>query len=156
MESCNSNFGSQLDQGGFTLIELVIVIVVLGILAAVAIPRFSDMTDSSKINATKQELANLKRAIVGNPHATAGGAYVNRGFAGDIGSLPSRLEDLVTKPDSIAAYNPLTRLGWNGPYMDGDGGAYLVDAWGASYTYQRAGRQIFSSGGGSDTIRITF
>ena len=30
------------------------------------------------------------------------------------------------------------------------------DAWDAAYTYQPAGRQIFSTGGGSDTIRVTF
>jgi len=146
----------KLDQGGFTLIELVIIIVVLGILAAVAIPKFSDMSDSSKINATKQELSALKQAIVGNPSATAGGVYINRGFEGDIGFLPERLQDLVSKPDSVVAYNPLTRLGWNGPYMDGDGGSYLDDAWGVTYTYQPSGRQIFSTGGGSDTICITF
>jgi prepilin-type N-terminal cleavage/methylation domain-containing protein len=146
----------KLDQGGFTLIELVIIIVVLGILAAVAIPKFSDMSDSSKINATKQELAALKRAVVGNPAATAGGAYINRGFEGDVGFLPERLQDLVSKPDSIATYNPLTRLGWNGPYMDGDGSAYLTDAWNATYTYQPSGRQMFSTGGGGDTIKVTF
>lgn len=156
MESCRNSYVIKLDQGGFTLIELVIIIVVLGILATVAIPKFSDMSDSSKINATKQELTALKQAIVGNPSATAGGAYINRGFEGDVGFPPERLQDLVSKPDSVTTYNPLTRLGWNGPYIDGNSNSYLNDAWETTYTYQPSGRRIFSTGGGSDTISITF
>jgi prepilin-type N-terminal cleavage/methylation domain-containing protein len=146
----------RLDQGGFTLIELVIVIVTLGILAAVAVPRFTDMAKSSKINATRQELSSLKKAIIGDPSAVAGGAYVDRGFEGDVGFVPSRLQDLVIKPDSVAVYNPLSRLGWNGPYIESTGGSYLTDAWSNNYTYEPANRRIFSTGGGADTIRITF
>ncbi|MCD6250165.1 MAG: prepilin-type N-terminal cleavage/methylation domain-containing protein [candidate division Zixibacteria bacterium] len=156
MEPYGNSYVIKLDQGGFTLIELVIIIVVLGILAAVAIPKFSDMSDSSKINATKQELTALKQAIVGNPSVTAGGAYINRGFEGDVGFPPERLQDLVSKPDSVTTYNPLTRLGWNGPYIDDNGDSYLNDAWETTYTYQPSGRQILSTGGGSDTISITF
>jgi len=151
-----NKFVPRLDQYGFTLIELVMIIVVLGILAAVAVPKFSDMANSSKINATKQELSTLKQAIVGNPGASSGGAYVDRGFEGDVGFMPNLLQDLVRKPDSIAVYDPLTRLGWNGPYLDSLNGAYLVDAWGINYVYQPGSRQIFSTGGNSDTIRVTF
>jgi type II secretory pathway pseudopilin PulG len=143
-------------QTGFTLIEIVIIIVTLGILAAVAVPKFVDLTQSSKVNATKQELMTLKRAIIGNPDVVAGGEYVDRGFEGDVGYPPSRLADLVRKPDSIAVYNPLARHGWNGPYVDSLGGHYAVDAWGNTYVYSSAARTILSTGGGADTIRVTF
>ena len=146
----------KLDQRGFTLIELVIIIVTLGILAAVAFPKFADMANSSKVNATRQELQALKKAIVGDPSVSAGGAYIDRGFQGDVGFVPSQLQDLVRKPDSVGVYNALTRLGWNGPYLDSLGGAYLNDAWGGTYVYQPASRRILSVGSSHDTVQVTF
>jgi len=140
---------------GWTLIELVIVIVVLGIMAAVAVPEFADMADSSRINATKQEMLALKVAIVGDPSATSGGVYINRGYEGDVGFVPSALTDLAAKPDSVSSYNPLTRLGWNGPYIDSCSGEYLTDAWSIAYVFQPSSRRILSIGS-SDTIRIIF
>jgi prepilin-type N-terminal cleavage/methylation domain-containing protein len=145
----------RLDRRGFTLIELVIVIVTLGIIAAVAIPRFGEIAESSKVNATRSEMIVLKKAIVGNAESVAGGTYIDRGFEGDVGFAPGRLEDLVRKPDSISAYDRFTRLGWNGPYVDSSGGLYLADAWGVNYVYQPANRRIISIGG-ADSIIVKF
>ena len=114
------------------------------------------MHESAKINATKQEMAVLKKAIVGNPAAVAGGEYIDRGFEGDVGSVASALVDLVVKPDSISSYDKLTRLGWNGPYIDSSGGDYLRDAWGNNYVYQPGSRRIISTGGGGDSIIVSF
>ncbi|MBU0984731.1 MAG: type II secretion system protein GspG, partial [candidate division Zixibacteria bacterium] len=104
----------------------------------------------------KQELVALKPAIEGNPSAVAGGEYIDRGFEGDVGFVPSQLPDLARKPDSVTSYDQISRLGWNGPYIAESEGEYLTDAWGNAYIYQPALRTIFSTGGGSDTIRITF
>jgi prepilin-type N-terminal cleavage/methylation domain-containing protein len=151
----SAKFCRRLDQRGFTLIELVIIIVVLGILAAVAVPKFADMMDSSKTAATRKELQSLRESIVGNPEVVSSGVVIDRGFLGDVGFVPSQLSDLVVKPDSVSAYDKLTRLGWNGPYIDGDGNDYQSDAWGVAYSYDPAGQRIVSVGG-PDSIQITF
>jgi len=135
-----------MNESGFTLIELVIIIVVLGIIAAVAIPKFGDLSENSKVGATKEEMLHIKRAIVGDPQVVAGGEYINRGFEGDVGHVPGSLSDLVSKPDSVTNYDKFTRFGWNGPYIDSAGLEYLTDAWGQSYAYNSIARTITATG----------
>jgi prepilin-type N-terminal cleavage/methylation domain-containing protein len=48
---------------GFTLIELMIVVAIIGILAAVAIPKFSDMLEKAREGATKGNIGAIKSAI---------------------------------------------------------------------------------------------
>jgi len=55
---------------GFTLIELVMVIVILGILSAVALPRFSDLTGNARA-ATAQGLAAAVSGGMASAHASA-------------------------------------------------------------------------------------
>lgn len=134
---------------GFTLVELVIVIAVLGIVSAVAIPVIGTFIASSKETATKDEMRLLARAIAGADERA------DRGFEGDVGFPPTSLSDLVSKPDSISAWDPFTDVGWNGPYVDSTGGEYLRDAWDSSYVYSSAARTIVSVGSGSN-ITVNF
>jgi prepilin-type N-terminal cleavage/methylation domain-containing protein len=137
---------------GFTLIELIIIIVVLGILATFSIAKYSDFLQESKNAATRSEMATIKRAIIGNSQMIAGGHYIDVGFAGNVGHPPAQLSELVRKPDSISVYNAISRLGWNGPYLDSAGGDYLKDAWGRNYAYDPTARTITSVGSGANIV----
>ena len=56
-------FRGQVNQKGFTLVEIVIIIVVLGILAAVAIPKYQNITGEAKEAACRAALGSLRSAI---------------------------------------------------------------------------------------------
>jgi len=140
---------------GFTLIELVMIIVVLAILAGVGIPKIGGIIAASKVNSTKSEMSELKRAIVGSPSMVAGGTIASKGFEHDVGFAPSRLVDLVSQPGSLQVWNRITEIGWHGPYIDSTDGDYMTDAWGSTYAYNNVSRTIMSVGS-DDTLSVSF
>jgi MSHA pilin protein MshA len=90
------NINIQKTQGGFTLIELVIVIVILGILAAVAVPRFIDLSDEAEAAAAQGIAGSLSSAAAINYAAFKAGDsdYVNVNDCVDVanaleGGLPA-------------------------------------------------------------------
>ena len=52
------------NEGGFSLIELVIIIVILGILAAVAIPKYQDITSEAREASARSALGGIRSAIM--------------------------------------------------------------------------------------------
>ena len=148
------------NEHGFTLLEIILVVVVLGILSAVVVPKLGGMISGSEENATRSEMGTLKSAIVGDASARVGGIVIDQGYKGDLGYRPASLADLVTKPGGDPVYNPFVQMGWNGPYMSDDGNAsYMDDAWDNPYTLSDT--SIVSNGpdgilGTGDDISISF
>ena len=155
-----SGFGKY--EKGFSIIELVIVIVIIGVLAAVAIPKVGDYLGRTKENVTRSKMLTIKQALIGDPSARAGGVSTDKGYVGDVGYPPVQLPDLITKPAADPAWSRYLGTGWNGPYLNDDGsGSYLNDAWGNPLSYDAGNRTLTSYGpdqasGGGDDIVVTF
>ena len=135
---------------GYTLIELVVVLVIVGILASVALKSLKAVNDTARFEETRQELDNIAHAIAGDPCLISGGSRTDYGYVGDVGGLPLDLNALVANPGGYTT--------WRGPYIsddfstDGSSSEFKNDAWGAAYSYT-AGITVSSTGGGSPVTR---
>ncbi len=135
-----------LQNNGFTLIELVIVILILGIIATVAMREMGPSIETAKYEQTKTELDQLAWAIAGDPSLYSSNSRSDFGYVGDVGSLPPSLDALVQNPGGYAT--------WDGPYVDPgmSGDDFKRDAWQALYMY--TGTVIRSTGSGGDIEKV--
>ncbi len=127
-------------QGGFTLIEIMVVVVILGILAALVVPQVMSRPDQAKVTVAKGDIKAVAAAL---------GMYKLDNFA--YPSTQQGLEALVKKPSG----NPQPK-NWN---RDGYLKRLPKDPWGNDYQYLSPGTQgqfdLYSFGadgkpGGSD------
>ena len=117
----------RLNQKGFTLVELMVVIAILGVLAAIAIPKFSDSTSAANTAKIAADLRTIDSAIV---MAQANGKVLGTDITSDIGSLDAYLVG-TPKPPSGKCY-----IGGLNPVPGG--GDYTIDVTPTSPTYGRA------------------
>lgn len=130
------------DHRGFTLVELVLVILTLGALASIAVRQFGSSADTAKMEHTRNEMDALAKAIAGDPATYNNGTQADFGYVGDNGSLPASLDYLRTNPGSWTT--------WDGPYMETGIGStdFKTDGWGGTYTIVTA--SLRSSGSGTN------
>lgn len=107
---------------GFTLLELLVIMVIIGLLASYVAPRFFDQIGKSEIKATRAQLDAFDKAL---------GTY--RIDTGHYPSTEQGLMALIERPSDEAK--------WGGPYLTK---ALPVDPWGHPYVYAQPG------GGGHD------
>ncbi|MDA0572800.1 type II secretion system major pseudopilin GspG [Burkholderia gladioli] len=102
---------------GFTLLELLVVLVIIGMLAAIVGPRYFAQLGKSQVTVARAQIDVLTKAI--------------DNYRIDVGRFPSAeegLQSLVVKPASADK--------WNGPYLKKE---VPLDPWGHPYVYQVPG-----------------
>lgn len=123
-------------KNGFTLIEMVVVLVVMALAAHLAVREFSRVNDRRMTETADRQLKELRDAVWS---LDADGAPC--GFLADMGRLPRSLDELWAKPDDArpfavtnVASGVYVPTGWNGPYIRlplGKRGLY--DPWGNDF-----------------------
>ncbi|MGB0723349.1 MAG: type II secretion system major pseudopilin GspG [Gammaproteobacteria bacterium] len=108
------------DYGGFTLIEVMVVVVILGILAAIVVPKIMDRPDEARVTRAKQDVRALEAALQ---------LYKLDNFR--YPSTDQGLQALVEKPSGA----PEPKRWKEGGYMD----RLPKDPWGNDYQYLNPG-----------------
>jgi len=106
-------------EAGYTLMELLVVLAILGLLAAIATPMVLRYLDSAKVSTAKTELSNLEGAL--------------DLFKYDVGRYPTTQEGLAALTAAPAGAD-----NWNGPYVKKTNAAQ--DPWGHPYQYRAPGQ----------------
>jgi general secretion pathway protein G len=114
---------------GFTLVELMLVVIIIGVLAAMIVPRMAGRSEEARSSVAQADILSISTAL--------------RLYELDNGVFPTTsegLEALLDKPSSAR--------NWKGPYLE----RKPIDPWGQPYAYRspaqhsRAGFDLYSLG----------
>jgi general secretion pathway protein G len=112
-------------QDGFTLVELLLVLVILALIAGLVLPGIIGKAEGAKVKAAATTISRLSMGV--------------ETFYLDTGAAPESLNELVNEPGDVR--------GWNGPYVKS---STLKDPWGHEFQYRNPGQHgefdIFSYG----------
>lgn len=100
------------EEKGFTLVELLIVVIILAVLSGIAIPSYMTLRNRARRSATENEMKNIATAL--ELYHADNEEYPATGMAALVDALQGTAEDTL------------------GPYM---ANVPLTDAWGEDYTY---------------------
>lgn len=105
-------------RGGFTLIEMLLVLVILATLAAIVVPKFTGRSEQAKVTAAKTQISSFETAL--------------EAFEVDNGYYPKGDDGL-----SLLVEKPKDAKNWRGPYLKK---GIPLDPWDNAYIYESPGK----------------
>jgi len=108
------HYGTTGGMHGFTLVELLLVLMILALIGGLVLPGIIGKAESAKAKAAASQVNRLAMAV--------------ESYYLDTGSTPGSLDLLVTESGDVK--------GWNGPYVKA---SLLKDPWGRDYEYRYPG-----------------
>ncbi|OQB49540.1 MAG: Type II secretion system protein G precursor [bacterium ADurb.Bin157] len=162
------------NRSGFTLMEIMVVVVIIAVLASVAGPMIGDIINQGKASATRSKMSSLKSAIV--TYKNDVGRYPFVGDKGNVSCISAYNADrvLADNAQNNVLVNPEVLLGvpgeakngnedgcwssfygkggrkWKGPYMDSDPADFMTDSWGTKIRYHAFDHSLILWSAGPD------
>jgi prepilin-type N-terminal cleavage/methylation domain-containing protein len=157
-----SGFMKHNQRAGFTLMEIMVVIIVIAVLASVAGPMIGSITDQGRASATKSKISSLKSAIMAYKSDVGRYPFVgqacNAKEAGAYNAASTKYLGIGEQNNIFVNENvgcddmgiPNYRRKWKGPYMDSTPDDFMYDSWGTKIRYVAHEKNVYLWSAGAD------